>query len=600
MKVNVDLENERAKCDFNVEELTNYLDEGADETRNRKYIENKVLSVEGILDKVPEEYLSYKDRYENAIRKSVLLFKVLREIQDSKQTQMEKVRSSFRHTVQTAVFKDNSPFSVHLSMFIPAILGQCNDVQREYWLPKAQNMEIIGTYAQTELGHGTFIRGLETTATYDPVTEEFILHSPTLTSYKWWPGNLGHTVNYCVVMAQLYSNGKHCGIQPFMVQLRDEETHEPLKGIKLGEIGVKLGLNTVNNGFLGFHQHRIPRDRMLMKNAQVLRDGTFIASPNSKLTYGTMVFVRVCIVNNMANQLAKAVTIAVRYSAIRRQSQLKPHEPEPQILDYVTQQHKLFIAIASSHAFSSAAKWLWNMFDKVNKELAQGKLDNLAELHSVACCLKVISSSDAAVMVERCRLACGGHGYMLSSNLPQIYGVVTPASTYEGENTVLLLQTARALVKAWKQSSKGEVVAPTMKYLVEKKPLQKWNNDIDGIIEGFRRVAARKLAAAVGSVEKHVGAGFSQEEAWNKASVQLIAVSEAHGRVIIMSAFKAEVERTASSLSAPVRRVLEQLVELYVLYWTLEKLGDLLLPPLYETRNAGFIAIAVPFHVIKS
>lgn len=39
------------------------------------------------------------------------------------------------------------------------------------------------------MGHGTFIRGLETTATYDPKTEEFILNTPTLTAHKWWPGN---------------------------------------------------------------------------------------------------------------------------------------------------------------------------------------------------------------------------------------------------------------------------------------------------------------------------------------------------------------------------------------------------------------------------
>lgn len=38
------------------------------------------------------------------------------------------------------------------------------------------------------MGHGTFVRGLETTATYDPSTKEFVLNSPTLTSYKWWPG----------------------------------------------------------------------------------------------------------------------------------------------------------------------------------------------------------------------------------------------------------------------------------------------------------------------------------------------------------------------------------------------------------------------------
>ena len=36
---------------------------------------------------------------------------------------------------------------------------------------------------------GTFIRGLETTATYDPKTQEFIVNSPTLTSMKWWPGS---------------------------------------------------------------------------------------------------------------------------------------------------------------------------------------------------------------------------------------------------------------------------------------------------------------------------------------------------------------------------------------------------------------------------
>lgn len=50
------------------------------------------------------------------------------------------------------------------------------------------NFKNINFSMQTELGHGTFIRGLETTCTYDPATEEFILNSPTLTSYKWWPG----------------------------------------------------------------------------------------------------------------------------------------------------------------------------------------------------------------------------------------------------------------------------------------------------------------------------------------------------------------------------------------------------------------------------
>lgn len=77
---------------------------------------------------------------------------------------------------------------MHFLMFLPAIMGQATPEQQEKWLARAWNFEIIGTYSQTELGHGTFIRGLETTATYDEGSQEFVLDSPTLTSYKWWPG----------------------------------------------------------------------------------------------------------------------------------------------------------------------------------------------------------------------------------------------------------------------------------------------------------------------------------------------------------------------------------------------------------------------------
>ena len=67
-------------------------------------------------------------------------------------------------------------------------MSQGSEEQQAYWLPKAMSLEIIGTYAQTELGHGTFVRGLETTATYDEQSQEFVIHSPELTSTKWWPG----------------------------------------------------------------------------------------------------------------------------------------------------------------------------------------------------------------------------------------------------------------------------------------------------------------------------------------------------------------------------------------------------------------------------
>ena len=83
-------------------------------------------------------------------------------------------------------------------MFIPTLLSQANPDQQAEWLPKALGLKLIGTYAQTELGHGTFVRGLQTTATFDPDTQEFVLHTPTLTATKWWPGGLGKTSTHVV------------------------------------------------------------------------------------------------------------------------------------------------------------------------------------------------------------------------------------------------------------------------------------------------------------------------------------------------------------------------------------------------------------------
>lgn len=111
-------------------------------------------------------------------------------------------------------------------MFIPCLEGQGTPEQQRKWLGPAQKLQIVGTYAQTELGHGTFLRGLETTATYDPETESFDLHSPTLTSTKWWPGTLGKTATHCVVMARLLTRGQDYGTHAFVVQLRDLDSHQ--------------------------------------------------------------------------------------------------------------------------------------------------------------------------------------------------------------------------------------------------------------------------------------------------------------------------------------------------------------------------------------
>lgn len=141
-------------------------------------------------------------------------------------------------------------FHLHRSMWMKTIRDQGTEEQHRMFLEPSLRYEIIGCYSQTELGHGSNVQGLETTATWIQETQEFDLHSPSLTSAKWWSGGLGRTATHSCVMAQLIIDGKRYGPHPFVVTLRDLESREALPGRKIGDIGPKMGYNTVDNGFL--------------------------------------------------------------------------------------------------------------------------------------------------------------------------------------------------------------------------------------------------------------------------------------------------------------------------------------------------------------
>jgi acyl-CoA oxidase len=132
---------------------------------------------------------------------------------------------------------NSNPFGLHSLLFIPFIRNQASAEQCKLWIPQCESGEIIGCYAQTELGHGSFVRGIETTAIFDEITDEFIIHSPTFSSSKYWPGALGFTATHAIVMARLICHGLDHGVHAFMVQIRSLDSHKPVPGVELGDIG---------------------------------------------------------------------------------------------------------------------------------------------------------------------------------------------------------------------------------------------------------------------------------------------------------------------------------------------------------------------------
>ncbi|XP_059196333.1 peroxisomal acyl-coenzyme A oxidase 1 isoform X3 [Centropristis striata] len=574
--MNPDIMKERQNATFNIEKLTNILDGGPEKTKRRREIESMVLSDPDFQEE-DQNFLSRSERYDQAVRKSAQMILKLREygIADPEEIYIYKkmAQGNYREAM-----------GLHFSMFLPTLYNLGDPQQSKKWIPLAESYQAVGTYAQTELGHGTHLRGLETTATYDPATQEFVLNSPTVSSIKWWPGGLGKTSNHAIVLAQLYTQGNCHGLHAFIVPIRDMNTHKPLPGIVVGDIGPKFGFHEVDNGFLKLENVRIPRENMLMKYAKVEPDGTYMKPPSTKLTYGTMVFIRSLIVGESALALSKSCTIAIRYSTVRHQSELRPGEPEPQILDYQTQQYKLFPLLATAYAFTFVGKYMRETYHRISGDIHQGDFSELPELHALSAGLKAFTTWAATSGIEVCRMSCGGHGYSCSSAFPDIYVNFTPTCTYEGENTVMMLQTARYLVKSYRQVKAGQQLSGLVSYLNEPKqriqpqtvaarPTVVDINDLASLVEVYKQRAAILVELAAKSIQQELQHRKSQEDAWNNSSVDLVRASDAHCHYVVVKLFTDSLGEIGDIM---IHSVLSTLALLYALHGIKNNSGDFL------------------------
>lgn len=135
---------------------------------------------------------------------------------------------------------------------------------------------------------------------------------------KWWPGELGLFSNYTICYAKLIIEGQKIGVFPFLVQLRDTDTWKFVKGVKCGDMGTKMGYNAKNNGWCTFDNVRIPREQMLMRFAEVDREGNFSVKGDIRVLYVSMSNIRFKLIPHSFDYLSRGLTIALRYSVIRR------------------------------------------------------------------------------------------------------------------------------------------------------------------------------------------------------------------------------------------------------------------------------------------
>ncbi len=477
---------------------------------------------------------------------------------------------------------------VQWGLFGGAIENLGTERHHKAYVRRIIDLDLLGCFAMTETGHGSDVQSLETTATYDPATQEFVIHSPTPTSRKDYIGGAAETARVAAVFAQLITGGECHGVHCLVVPIRDEDGND-LPGVTTSDCQYKGGLPGVDNGRIMFDQVRVPRENLLNKYADVAPDGGYsspIENPNRRFftMLGTLIRGRVTVGGSAAAAARVALDIAVRYGLQRRQFSAPDDEGEVVIMDYLVHQRRLLPLVARSYALQFAQNELVARLHDL-QTADSPDAEEQRELESRAAGLKAANTWHASTAIQEAREACGGAGYLAENRLIALRADTDVFTTFEGDNHVLTQLVAKELLTAYADDIRGmspvewvrfaanfagdRVLKRTAAETIMQTILDtRQDNEEEGSL--FNRGTQVKMfedreSYLLSSVARRLQ-GKSKEmsafDAFNAVQDHVLHTAKAHIDRIVLEAFVAGIDACEEE---EARRVLEMVCDLYAL-----------------------------------
>jgi len=418
---------------------------------------------------------------------------------------------------------------VHFFLYARTIQILGNEIQHRSYVERACRLQDFGSFALTEIAHGSNVQGCITTATFDVDSDSFIINTPNERGNKFWIGNAGQTANMSVVFANLIVNDNDYGIHAFIVPIRNPHNHHPMPGVTLVDCGDKMGLKGVDNGMITFRKVVVPRENLLNRVTQVDRQGnvTSLYENNSKrfaiqlsaLSEGR---VKVALASNSCAM--QTCLIAIRYSAVRAQFGKTP-DNETYLIDYPGWQDRIFPHFATNFVFNFGIRSANNLWANNAEKTFDSKNVEVKEMHSIISVVKSLATIVAQDAAQECRLATGGLGYSSYSKLPDLVSDSSVNITFEGDSHVLIQQTSKFLITQYMRIAQGEDCAYKSLSFLSLEPAfehQLSTSHPDELLDLslletiFEKRCLRAIQSSVENLQIEISEGIDPLDAWNK------------------------------------------------------------------------------------
>ena len=464
-------------------------------------------------------------------------------------------------------------FGVQFGLFGGSIMGLGTQAHHKKYLPDTGTLALPGCFAMTESMHGSNVRDLETTATYDVEKEAFIIHTPHYHAHKEYIGNAAAHGRLATVFAQLCTEGECYGVHAFVVPIRDEAGN-PMPGVKIADCGRKLGLNGVDNGRLWFDQVSVPRENLLNRFADVDKDGTYSSPITSEsrrffTMLGTLVGGRISVPMAGLSAAKSGLAIAIKYALKRRQFG-PADKPEMLIMDYPSHQRRLMPLLANAYALHFAHVWLKERFLNHAEE-------DIREIEALAAGLKAVSTWNTTATLQECREACGGAGYLWENRFGDLKADTDIFTTFEGDNTVLMQLVAKGRLSEFRREFSSMnffgmvnfIAGQAARSIVDKNPIAVRNTDEahlrdpDWHLEMFQYRENDLVMSAARRFKHRIESGMDTFEASLEVQTHLITMAHAYIDRVVLEQFYAAIRAVGDPY---LKAILEKLCALYALH----------------------------------